>query len=244
MPGLGHTVREQAVREDFDAMDLVDFCAEYLGWAPMESRPRWTLIKHDTWDNLRDPSSLIVGRPALAVEMAEDRSSGWIGAAGRRADGDWHVEIVEPGFKVPAGIGGVEWILPRLLEMVAAQKPVTVAIDTRRPAASLIVPLRNKGVDVLTPNGNDVAGACGRFFDATGELVSPDGDPGPRVHHLGQPELDQALAGARKLDLGAGAFTFVKKGSSSTISPLYAVVLAMHGHDVKDSPQIPRSKVW
>jgi hypothetical protein len=243
MPALGHTVSERAVREDFDVMDLVEFQAEYLGWEPLASTPRWTLISQDTWSGLRDRGSVIEGRPALAVEISDDRKQAVIGAAGRRWDGNWHIEVIEPGHKVAAGVVGPDWLLPRVLELVKEQKPCTVVIDPSRPAASLIVPLKNRGVDVTTPNQREVAGACGRFYDSTGEEQSdPDADP-VRVYHLGQPELDRSLAGARKLDVGNGAFVFVKKGGGSEIINLYSAVLAMHGHDVKSKP-VPRSKVW
>lgn len=241
-PGLGQVTTEAKIRARFEKWDLVDFCAEYLGWAPLASTPRWTLVRQETWERLRDPGSSIEGRPALAVEIDDERANAVIGAAGKRPDGNWHVEVVEPGDQVPPGVTGVDWALPRLLEMVAEHKPWTVVIDPSRPASSLVVPLRNRGIDVLTPNQRESAGACGRFFDATGEAAEQP--PAVRVFHLGQPELNRALAGARKLDVGAGAFVFVKKGGSSAISPLYALVLAMHGHDVKSSTEIPRSKVW
>jgi hypothetical protein len=155
-----------------------------------------------------------------------------IGAAGKRADGHWHVEVVEPGFRIARAAAGIDWVVPRAEEIWKEQKPWTVVIDPSRPAGSLIVPLRNKGIDVLTPNQRDVAGACGRFFDATGEAAEEP--PEVRVFHLGQPELDRAVARAQKLE--TGVFLFDK--------PLHSVVLAMHGHDVKSSAEIPRSKVW
>jgi hypothetical protein len=249
MPSLGHMISEKAVAEDFDAMELIDFCAEYLGWAPKENAPRWTLIRQQTWKDLHDPQSTVAGRPALSVEMAEDRSRGVVGVAGRREDRNWHVAVAEPGFRIAAGATGVEWMLPRVLELVREADACTVVIDPRRPAASLIVPLRNRGVDVLTPTVNDIAGACGRFYDATGEqapeAAAPDAAPADptRVFHLGQPVLARALGAARKLELGAGAFTLVAKGSDAEIIDLYAVVLAMHGAEVKGKA-VPRSKVW
>jgi hypothetical protein len=244
MPGLGRTVTEKVIAEDFEAMDPVDFCAEYLGWEPTESVPRWTLVRREVWEALRDPGSVIVGPRAFAVEVAEDRSSACIVVAGRRADGRWHVEVVEPGHRIAPGASGIDWVLPRLLELVKDWRPCAIVLDPRRPAASLAVPLRNAGAEVLTPNQHEIAGACGRFFDATGETATPERPQSTWVHHLGQPELDRALAGARRLDVGAGSFVFVKKGSVDAIIPLYAAVLAMHGVDVKGSLTLARSRVW
>ncbi|NED57842.1 hypothetical protein G3I24_44015 [Micromonospora aurantiaca] len=237
MPGLGHTVPEKAIREDFEAMDLVDFCAEYLGWEPMVTTPKWRLIRKETWENLHDPASTVHGRPALAVEMARDRSRGVIGVAGRRTDRHWHVAIAEPGYQVAAGVTGVEWMMPRLLELIDEADAVAVVIDPRRPANSLIAPLRNRGVTVLTPNQQEVAAACGRFYDATGEDAdaSDDAPADPtRLFHLGQAPVARALGAAVKLDVGEGAFTIVKRGSGDELIDLYAVILAMHGHEVMD----------
>ncbi|WP_422751352.1 hypothetical protein [Micromonospora sp. WMMD1219] len=237
MPGLGHTVPEKAIREDYEAMDLVDFSAEYLGWEPMVTTPKWRLIREETWENRHDPTSAVQGRPALAVEMARDRSRGVIGVAGRRADRHWHVAVAEPGYQVPAGVTGVEWMLPRVLELVDEADAVAVVIDPRRPANSLIAPLRNREVTVLTPNQQEVAAACGRFYDATGEDAdaTDDAPADPtRLFHLGQASVARALGAAVKLDVGEGAFTIVKRGSGDELIDLYALILAMHGHEVMD----------
>jgi hypothetical protein len=253
MPGLGRTVPERAVAEDFETMSdagqLVDFCAEYLGWAPVDTVPRWKMIKQRTWDDRYDADSAIAGSHALCVEMSEDRTRAVICTAGRRADGDWHVEVVEPGHRVPVTVQGVDWALNRTVELAEDNDPVTVVIDPRRPASSLIVPLRNRGIDVLTPSQGDSAGACGRFYDRTGE-ARPAGmgcghcagcvagvdcvgeDDGERLWHIGQAELDRALGHARPFDLGGGAFTFVRKGAGDILE-LYGVTLAMHGVEVK-----------
>lgn len=244
MPGLGVTVAVHKVAQDYEkttttATGLVDFCAEYLGWEPQESVPRWLLISQEAWGNRLDPDSQIVGRPSLSVEFSDDRQRAWICAAGRRYDGDLHVEVVEPGYKVPADVVGVGWVENRLADIVEDQEPSAVVIDPRRPAASLINALQRRGIKVLTPNQGEMAGACGRFFDATGEvrdLRDEQGNPyvydGPLLWHTGQPELDRALSGAKRFELPAGAFTIVKKGQSSELGPLYGVILAMHGDQV------------
>jgi hypothetical protein len=246
MPGLGRTVPERAIREDFDSgMPLVDLQAEYLGWEPVETSPRWTLVSQLAWDERYDPASGVEGRPALAVEMNEERDRGWIGVAGYRPDGQYHVEVAEPGGRVPLGAVGVEWLERRTVDMVADHTPWTVVVDPRRPAASLIQPLKNRGIDVLTPAQPDIAGACGRFFDATGQARDQDqSDDGMRLHHLGQLVLDRAMGQARRLDLGGGAFVFVRKGTSSELGPLYVCTLALHGLVVKGSQVVPEPDIF
>jgi len=235
MPALAFgRVDEQKVRDDFDALLLVDFCAEYLGWEPVDTNPRWSVIRQTTWDDRLDVTSTIAGRPVFAAEISDDREHGWIGTAGGRADGNIHVEIVEPGFKIQADQRGTAWMLERLVEVYDEHDAYTVVIDPRRPAASLIPGLRKRGVHVTTPNQGDMHGACGRFFDATGEVMSDRELPENqrRLYHIGQTVLDQSLGQARKYELGAGAFTFVKKGETSELGPLYVVVEAMHGYEL------------
>lgn len=242
MPGLGITVPVRKVRSDFETGDLVDLCAEYLGWEPKASAPRWALIDQAMWERRRDPDSHIAGRPALSLEVSDDRTQGVIGIAGRRVDGQWHGAVAEPGYEIAAGVVGVDWMLRRAVDLARQEQAWTVVVDQSRPAASFIVPLRNAGVDVTTPSQRDVAGACGRWFDAARDAPA-EGDEGVRFFHRGQPLLDGSVAAGRKLDVGNGGFVFVKKVGSSEIIGLNSVVLAMFGHELKSKP-VPRSKVW
>lgn len=252
MPGLGRTVSLRAVQEDHDTMckeNPVDFQAEYLGWEPKETVPKWGLIPRTAWEDRMDVGSTILGDAALGLEVSDDRQRGWVAAAGRRPDGAWHGEVVEPGFKIKEGTPGIEWMVRRTVDICHAQEICAIVVDPRRPAFALVQPLRNAlaeaGLDVpiLTPNQAEMGAACGRFYDAAGGVrtaeelaaLGRDGDaPGETIAlwHLGQRELDRSLAQARKFDVGIGAFVFVKRGQSSEVGPLYAVVEAMHGHEV------------
>lgn len=232
------TVSEQKIRDDFDSdLPLVDFCAEYLGWEPVDKVPKWTLVPRAVWVERFDAGSAVVGTSALGVEISEDRQRGWVGAAGYRADGQYHVEVVEPGFKILPTVAGIDWMERRIVDIVEDNDICTVVIDPRRPAASLIVPLRNRGIEVLTPAQPDIAGACGRFYDA---IVGPEQDEdevddepavddGLRLFHIGQEVLDRALAQTRRFELGVGSFVFVRKGQSGEVGPVYCTTLALHG---------------
>jgi hypothetical protein len=243
MPNLGAGISEAAVREDFGSMDLADFEAEYLSVPYKRRVRRWNLIRKGTWEDLLDETSQIDGRPTLGVEMSEDRKRAWIVAAGRRADGDWHIEVLEPGDRVELDRLDVEWVLRAAVDIAKAMKAYGVVLDPRRPAGSLRVALEREKIKVLTPTINDIAGGCGRFYDATGQEASTE-DTGVRVRHIGQEELDNAVSAAVKLDLGGGSFTFVKRGSLFGLGPLYGGILAMHGHDVLGPNGNRKSKVW
>jgi hypothetical protein len=245
MPGLNRTVSEKNVASDWETMSMsgqvADFCAEYLGWWPQDHRPLWQVIREPVWAALRDPLSSMARRFALAVDIDPERTSATIAVAGKRPDGDRHVEIVEPGSDVPENVSGVDWVERRLLELIDNTRPLCVALDPRGPARSLLPALERRKVKLIKPNSLEMAGACGSFYDATGQAIAdaetrgealPD-DPGWRVRHLGQASLDRALAGARKLTSPTnGTFVFVRTGQRTSISPLYAAALALHGYEI------------
>lgn len=239
MPGLGITVQESVVADDQDNLDEVDFGAEYLGWIPKQARPRWKLIRAETWKRLEYPDSQLVGSPALAVVMDDDRQHAVIVAAGRSSLGPnrIHTEVIEPGQDIPSNVVGVDWVERRLVDMVAGLDPCAVVIDRRRAEASLIVPLQNRGIEVLTPNVLETGAACGRWYDYTGEEPEPTLDPDEieaqtRLVHIGQDELMRSLEIGVKFDLGSGSFTFVKRGTASVLINLYGSALAVHGFEV------------
>jgi hypothetical protein len=239
MPNLGAGISEAAVASDFALFALGDFEAEYLSIEAGTRRVQWATISERVWSGLEDSLSSVQGRPAFGVELSEDRRRAWVGAAGRREDGHRHVEIVEPGFAVPADQVGVDWVESCVIDMAVAQDASAIVLDPRRPAGSLKPGLerrlreakRDKRTKVLTPSIQDIAGGCGRFYDRTGQEMSTE-DTGVRLRHIGQQELDDGIAELRKLDMGGGSFTFVKKGSLFGLGPVYSVILAMHGDDV------------
>jgi hypothetical protein len=240
MPALGRTVTERVIAEDYRTMDLVDFCAEYLGWWPQENTPTWTVIREGTWSTLFDPLSQPFGGLAIAVSAPEDRSRAWIGACGKRVDGDYHIEVLEPGQEIASGTRGLDWLQDRVVDICNRNDPLCVVVDPRSPAASEIIPLRGRGIEVLTPNVQQYAASCGHFYDCTGNTIPPlseedDGDErGVRLHHIGQPELTRAIAGVDKLISPTNAtYVWKRVGASVDIGPLEAVTLAMFGYDEK-----------
>lgn len=231
MPALGHTITEANVRGDFESMELVDFCAEYLGWWPQENTPKWQFVREPTWAALADPDSQIEGPYAIGVDIDPSRRHASIGVAGKRADGQWHVEVIEPGGKVAADIRDVEWVLPRLREILDKNDPVAVVVDGKGPARSVVTPLVAAGVNVEMPNGLEVAAACSRFFDATGQ-IGGDNEHGVRVRHINQRSLNTAVSVASKLTSPTnGTFVYARTAGTGNLTPLYSITLAMDGYE-------------
>lgn len=234
MPALGHTVSERAIRSDFEAMPLVDFCAEYLGWEPEVGAARWHVIGEQTWRDLR----IGVGREqpymepvAFGVDAQPDLSAASIGMAALTSYGDTFVELIE---RQP----GDTWLVPALVKLAGKHGPCAIGIAAHGPAAPIIEPLRRAlleaNVDapvstdksiVKTFQGPDVAKACRQFYSETGEVGEVADDR--RVRHIGQPELDASVAGVAKY-VFSDEWRWQRAGEGGDASPLYAVTLARY----------------
>ena len=184
-------------------------------WGEEIPRAEWAVIGEAEWVALVDPRSQIAGRPAFAVDVTPDRSWASIAAAGRRADGIHHVELVDHA-------PGVSWVAARVVELRERHSPLAVIVDPASAAGAIIPALEAARIEVIKPTARDVAAAAGAFYDLTRPDVAG-------LRHLGQTVLDAAVAGAAQRPL-ADAWTWNRRGSTVVISPLVAVSLAAWGH--------------
>jgi hypothetical protein len=221
-PGLGIRISVEHVAREYASMGAAGFGRERLGvgnW-PLPAGA-WGVIDEAAWTALIDERSQIpdpASTPvAFAADVTPDRSWGAIAVAGRRGDGLLHVERVE--HRPRTG-----WMVERLIELTGRWRSCALVIDGAGPAGSLIAPLTEAGIEVLTPTARDVGQACGQFYDAVTDARS--------LRHLGQPELALALAGAQRRPLG-DAWAWARKGVGVDISPLVAVTLAAWGHAMR-----------
>lgn len=193
-----------------------EFGREFLGWDQEAAQIR-AALPAPAWRAARDPGSAPAGAVAFGVEVSLDRRTTTVGAFGARSDGWWHGEVVE---QLPGTGGAVD----RLFDL-SRRWAAPVGIDPSSPAASLIEPLREKGVQVVTPTSRVLAATCGQVFDDV--TASP-----PRLYHRGQPVLDDAVSAAGQKVVGDG-FRWDRRGEGD-IAPLYAVTLARCAH--QESP--------
>jgi hypothetical protein len=202
MPGLGFTVPEQRVQDDYDEAvekdTLDDFAAEYLGIWPTGQAASWTTISKATWMGLEVVPDL-TGPIALGVDANPDLTSASLVLASQVEDSDdVYVELVDRR-------GGVNWLIGAIMAIARARPVCAVGIDRNGPLAGLIEPLTKKAIDenvdltieaMLSPAVN---AACSMFYAMTGETDDPSGDDVEttrRVRHPGQPELNQSVGGA------------------------------------------------
>ena len=214
-PALGIRISEEFVEGERRAMPDEMFARERLGVWPPEADGTWQVIRESEWRSRGDLSSGIEGLMAFAVDVTPDRKYASIGVAGRRPDGQRHVEVVEHR-------PGTSWVVARAAELVERHDPCAFVIDASSPAGSLLSELIDAGVEVAQVSSRQLGQACGQLYDGiTGDA--------PDVWHLDQPELAAALSGAMERPLG-DSWAWGRKVSTVDISPLVAVTLALWGH--------------
>lgn len=217
MPALGYTIGEDAIRHELQTIEggLPEFCRAYLNMWPddFEEEAEWVLPKVN-WLNCADPESERVGRAALAVDVAPDRSVSSVSMAGTRADGLPMVKLVRHG-------AGTAWVAEHIGGMVAAKGVAAVALDSVGPVSSLEDAIREavRGrCPVFVMNTGEVADACGSMFDA---VVTE------QLRHCDQEQLTDAVKGAAKRTMTGGRWAWDRQRADCDITPLCSATEAL-----------------
>lgn len=223
-PSLGYTIELSTMRAACadDPPDV--FRTECLcQWVTSTVDPPFPL---GAWDAGKDERSDVAEGTALwwGVDISADRTHASIAVCGRRADGRWHAELA-------AYRTGTGW-LEGWFEAAAPNYPegMRVALQSRgAPVASMAdVIAAVDGVTVVECAGKDVAGWCGRLWDAVAACAEDSESDAVPLMHRTQPALDLAANVAATRPLGDGAWAFDRAKSMEDISPLVAVCMA-HG---------------
>jgi len=212
-PAMGRRIQQSTIAKERQSLPPGEFGRERMGWwdepaSSGDDKP----IDYDVWQTLTDEDPDHAPAPgAFAVEIDRDRAWASIGMAGRRGDGMTHLEVVDRR-------RGERWVVARCAELRERHGNLQFVVDGGGPASTLIEPLTEAGLTVTTASFRDLAQACGQLVDAVnaGEVV-----------HGPQPELEEAVNGARKRGQGDGGFTFGRQKSGGDVTPLLAVTLAM-----------------
>jgi phage terminase large subunit-like protein len=228
-----HTVTIEAIRSEYDTAvregKLADFRRAYLNqWLLKPVELEHAVINGDLWKANRDAESQLTGKPTFALDVAPDRSSAAIGVAGSRSDDLTHIEITSRD-GVMDHRPGTAWIVPRLLELKQTFPSIRLLIAAGSAAESLVTDIESAGISVEQVPEGDVPTACGFFYDRA---------VAGRLRHLSQPELDKALAAARKREVGDKAWAWGRRKSTEDITPVYAVTLAVWGAVGMPAPEV------
>jgi hypothetical protein len=221
-PAMGIRIEPETVEDEYRPSGLgVKYPQERLGcWKP-RALEGGGVIDPRVWAQLADVGSKRHGDVALAVDVTPLRDHASIAMFGLRADGLGHVQTVVYG-------EGVDWVLPKLLELRSVLDPIAIALDAKAGAATLLGELEALGItapedpdfptrgDLALPMAHEVAQATGQFIDAVRER---------KLRHVGQTELTSAVANAKTRPL-LDAVAWGRKQSDVDISPLVSATLA------------------
>jgi hypothetical protein len=161
-PALGIRIDLEHVAEtERNAMDHVTYCVERLGvgdWPDPDATTQ-TKIDLDAWADLVDAGSRRVGDVLFVFDVSPDGRSAAIAAAGKRADGLEHVEIVEHR-------AGTAWLEGRVVELYERHQPQAIGCVSRGPAAEFIDRLTNRGLRVTPIDEQEHARSCDSLVTA------------------------------------------------------------------------------
>lgn len=219
MPALGYTTTERKIAAFRESMQD-GFLRPFLNWWGDDIASDWKIPK-DKWNApaQRDPDSIIAeDRDELVyvVDISPDRDWASIGVAGVRADGRFHVEVIDDG-------PGTEWLVegdPSRelvgLRSLLANFPGEVYFEFRT-TGTIEPDLREAGIEAHPISAQDVAIAGPQFLDYV---------LNGRVCHIGQAELDDSLAAAATKTVGDG-WKWARGKSLRPITPLITVTYAL-----------------
>lgn len=219
--GLGRVTEEtiDRMRRSMAANGGIGFAREVLGLWP-RIRQGGGAIDPVQWAKLLDALSKRDNDIALGVDIAPQRDYAAIGLYGPNAAGKGHWQLTD--YKP-----GTDWLVERLVELRGGLNPIAIAMG-RSTGASLQVELAKVGIvvpdDVDKPvRGQLVITSASQMTAATGQAL--DAIRQGTVHHIGQRELDAAVAGAKTRETG-DSVAWSRKDADADISPLVAVSVA------------------
>lgn len=218
-PSIDIRIFTSFIEKERRALSPAGFSRERLGiWdEPHGESP----IPVALWSACRDANSSISSAPIIAIDVTPGLGAAAVAAAGWRADGLPHVEVIRHD-------PGVEWVHEFVVGVVKRQNPAAVALFGSAPVRALVPDLEAAGVKVMVIGDGESAAACAALqADVLHE----------RLRHFGDPLLVAALSGAARRDVGDGGWTWRRKTSTADISPLVAVTAARWGLSVV--PPVP-----
>lgn len=219
-PSLGYTIEERTLKaacaDDPDEVFRTECLCQ---WVTASVAPPFPI---GAWEAGIDPQSFIAPDAALwwGVDISEDRTRASIAVCGLRPDRNYHVELVEYR-------SGVGWLQSWLAQRAAKYGRMRVALQAKGAPVSSFADILGAvdGVEIVPCQGPDVAGWCGRLWDA---VAACDGTQDTaKLYHIAQPALDLAANIASTRPLGDGAWAWDRKKSLEDISPLVAATMAL-----------------
>jgi hypothetical protein len=219
---LGRRISYEYVRGERRALSPREFGRERMGW--------WDDPVNDTtsfledWLDCTDTTSVSIGQPVYAIDVAPNSRSAAIVAATELPGGRTHLELVE--YRT-----GVRWVAERCNQLnTAAIAPLEWVLDPGGPAGVLLPSLATVGIDPRKTTFRELGRAC------EGVSVAVQGHA---IAHLGDPIITAAITGAGRRDIGDGMWAWSRRRSDADICPLVAASIAWWGLATTEAPKPP-----
>jgi hypothetical protein len=228
-PALGSgRIPAQRIDDERSMMTPKIFMRERMGWEDEVLKVRPAPITGVMWSACADESSRVHGSICLAISVSIDRKTAAIGIAGPRVDGIRHLEVIRYG-------SGTHWVVAEVAALVKRNKLIWimdgkirkrgVVIDPGSPTGSLLPDLKAAGIDPYLMTTRDYVQACAALQDdlETGRTM---------LRHIGQAEVQKAVEGATRRDVGDSGWAFGRKAAQSggvDICPLEVLTVARWG---------------
>lgn len=205
-------VHQEHMEFELDSMSRRGFCVELLGVGdyPPTDLSSDILITSEMWDAVLDPEAVLVDPIVLSLDISPEGHSSVV-AAGRSDRGDLMVEVVSSNH-------GTGWLEGKLQQLYQRHEVEEVVCDGYGPASAVAKRVDEAGITVKRLDAGDYGTACGLFVDSVRERT---------IRHLGQPELNEALRGAKARPL-VDRWAWSRTKSTVNISPLVAATLALY----------------
>ena len=214
-PSYGYTTDRERLGQAFRSMPLAEYERAHLNrWTTTADHalpPAWWAAAADAQLDL-DPQ---VGRVAVALDLAGDRSAGAIAIATevRGADGITRTAVELVDYRPDT-----DWLAARALDLWRRWRPAAIYLDPFGPANTTADELDRLRVPIVRVNAGGLTAAAAGLYDDLRD---------DRLRHRTDPQLDAAVDGAvRRTVLDRWAFSRGK--SAADVAPLNAVALARY----------------
>lgn len=222
-PGAPKRISIEFLLDAARTMDSVSYAVEHLNmgdWPDLDESAQ-SVVDLDRWIGLRDPDSTPIHPVCVGADISPDRRSAAIAIAGRRPDGDIHLELTD-------ATDGVGWVVPRLRKLIQDHFPHSVTVESAQQLIADEV-TRYEGSVVNILDRPEVSRACAYFVDVVEQGI---------LRHLGDPKLLDALKGAAISHMGDTGWVFSRRHSRVDLSVLYAAIFAVYTAGQEDLGRI------
>jgi hypothetical protein len=184
------------------------------------------IIPAEHWGETLDEDSRRSKESPLyaAVDVNYDRSRAYVAIAGRRDDGNLHVEVV-------AMAAGTDWLIPWMKERKGKFEGVAIQ-EIGAPASALIAEFEEARIPVVKwGSAREVQAGCALLYDGIVEHT---------IYHRPSPVLDRAATSGAARHSG-DAWIFDRRNSPVDVAPLVAVTAAVWleaGRFAEKDPQV------